>query len=392
MSKAKAHRSSKELSLAAVAFLLLAGVLSAGPAAAHTFTKTDGNDSPGKLDLRSTSVSHTSTGVVHKVTTHGTWTPRSLGNDSFFIIQIDTNNDRNYERCAFIFFASGRLRGSLTNCRSTYIRALPVAKPSGTTARITIPKSAAPPVYWWGVASLWDGPAPCGNGCVDFAPNTFPDILHDLLPPVITMATTPLRVWQTSTTTDFDFDFTVSDAHSGVKSWSVQRQPAGGSTWTTVDSGLSAGGQSRPLVGDPGHWRYRVVATDKQGNVRTGPTRLVLVPTDDIDIDPSSFNSPVTVSDTSAFGGSYQQTDLFTYTFTPTTGCQIFEVIGPGGGDWEVTVTENGSFVGTLQSDDYPAEHRVVLFSTQPCIPAAYIFDQTGGTTPFAVDAVLGSD
>ena len=72
----------------------LPGVLGTGPAAAHTFTKNDGNDSPGKLDLRAVSVSHTSTAVVHKVKTYDAWTPRSLGNDSFFIIQIDKNNDR----------------------------------------------------------------------------------------------------------------------------------------------------------------------------------------------------------------------------------------------------------------------------------------------------------
>ncbi len=89
-----------------------------------------------------------------------------------------------------------------------------VAKLSGTTAKVTIPKSYLTPAYWWGVASLWDGPAPCGNGCVDFVPNTFPDVLHDLLPPVITMTTTPLRVWGSSTDANFTFPFQVSDAHS----------------------------------------------------------------------------------------------------------------------------------------------------------------------------------
>ncbi len=110
------HRSSRRLLLAAVGFALVSGILSAGPVAAHNFTKSDGNDSRGRLDLRSVSVSHTATGVAHKVTTYNSWTSRSLGADSFFIIQIDKNHDQRYERCAFIFFAS-RLRGSLTNCR-----------------------------------------------------------------------------------------------------------------------------------------------------------------------------------------------------------------------------------------------------------------------------------
>ena len=44
--------------LAAAASLLVAGLVSTGPASAHTFTKTDGNDSPGKLDIRTASVGH----------------------------------------------------------------------------------------------------------------------------------------------------------------------------------------------------------------------------------------------------------------------------------------------------------------------------------------------
>lgn len=134
------HRASTRPLLAATALLLVSGLLSTGPASAHTFTKTDGNDSPSRIDLKAVSVSHTSTGVVHKVQTYNPWTPASLQHDSFFVIQIDKNNDRRYERCAFIFYRS-RLRGSLSNCRAQFIRYLPVAKLSGTSARITIPKS-----------------------------------------------------------------------------------------------------------------------------------------------------------------------------------------------------------------------------------------------------------
>ena len=133
-------RSSRQLLPTAVAILLVMGMLSASPAAAHNFTKTDGNDSPGRLDIRTASVRHTSTTVVHIVRTYNAWTPQSLGNDSFFVIQIDKNNNRVYERCAFIFYTN-RLRGSLSNCGARFIRYLPVAKLSGTTARVTIPKS-----------------------------------------------------------------------------------------------------------------------------------------------------------------------------------------------------------------------------------------------------------
>ena len=72
---ARSRRSTMKMLLPAVALLLVSTVLWAGPAAAHTFTRNDGNDSPGRLDLRSVSVSHTSTAVVHKVRTFEVWTP-----------------------------------------------------------------------------------------------------------------------------------------------------------------------------------------------------------------------------------------------------------------------------------------------------------------------------
>ena len=115
------RRSSRYL-LAAIA-LLLVWSLPAGPAAAHTFTRNDANDSASKIDLRSVSVSHTSTSVVHSVRTWNSWTPASLQHDSFFLIGINKDNDAAYERCAFIYYTN-RLRGQLSNCGAQFIRYL----------------------------------------------------------------------------------------------------------------------------------------------------------------------------------------------------------------------------------------------------------------------------
>ncbi|HUF60199.1 MAG TPA: hypothetical protein VMR89_12105 [Actinomycetota bacterium] len=393
--EAKSHRAWRKLPLAVLASLLITGLFSAGPASAHTVTRTDGNDSPGKLDLRSTSVSHTSTGVVHKVTTYGTWSARSLGNDSFFIIQIDKNNDRNYERCAFIFFAGGRLRGSLTNCGNTFIRYLPVAKLSGTTAKITIPKSVLKPAYWWGVASLWDGPAPCGNGCVDFVPNTFPDVLHDLTPPVVTMTTTPLRVWETSMTPLFNFTFTVSDAHSGMKSWRVERRTFEESTWEVVSTGTGSGTKNPAITGVPGHSFYRVVAVDRHGNVKTGPSRRVYVPRDDRDLSPQgTYNdlTPVQVPDSQAWMETLTflgLTDSLSYDYVETAGpCRPFELIGPGGGDWTVQVDVNGVPYTTIDGTGFTGD-RQVLFSYDMCDSTGFVFTVTEANVEFAVDGIV---
>ncbi len=331
---ARAHRSSRHLLLAVVAFSLVMGLLFAGPAAAHKYTKVDGNDSPGKLDLRAVSVSHTATGLVHTFRTYGPWTAKSLGADSFFLIQIDKNKDRKYERCAFIFY-SNRLRGSLTNCRAVFIQFLPVVKVSGTTARITIPKSLIGNVYWWAGASRWDGPAPCRRGCIDFAPNNFPDILHDMVLPVADHDHDPAaRVGELDEhclrLPVLGFRRTFRDQ--------VMDSPAlarsGLMSWTNVASGTGAGPKSRrSLDGVEGtRFDYRVVARDKQGNQRISLSRRVYIPFDDDNLGSARRvrpPNPPSVADGTAFGGAISQmaaTDTLTYTWTPGSDC-LFELI-----------------------------------------------------------------
>lgn len=381
---------------AAAAFLLVAGLMSTGPASAHTFTKTDGNDSPGKLDVRTASVNHGNNKVVHTVRTFEGWTPKNLGNDSFFIIEIDKNFDDDFEQCAFIFFAGGRLRGSLTNCRRTFIRSLPVSKPSKAVASITVPTANTGMAYRWVAFSFWSGlPARCSDRCFDAAPNRPPPILHDLVRPVVDMSAATLRVAQGSTTTTFGFPFTVSDAHSGIASWRVQRRPLQSSTWENVVS-ASGGGAQNPLIsGTEGtHYLYRVVTKDKQGNQTIGPSRTVYVPIDDTSIDPADFTgTPSTIEDTDAFGGSYQALDageVLTLDLAEFDEC-IFELTGPGSGDWIVEVHLNGGgpFV-TLDASDFADAQRQLLLEGLGCVdPSILTFTVVSGSG-FGIDAFVG--
>lgn len=352
--------------LAAAAFLLVAGLMSTGPASAHTFTKTDGNDSPGKLDIRTASVGHATNKVVHTVQTHEGWTPKSLGNDSFFIVEIDKNFDNDFEQCAFIFFSGGRLRGSLTNCRRTFIRSLPVSKPSKASARITIPTANTGGAYRWVVFSFWSGlPARCSDLCFDAAPNRPPPILHDLTLPTVALEEDPIWVWTVSTTPDFMFSFSVDDAHSGVKSWKVERQREGETIWTEVVAGLGSGNQDLTLNGEPGRWLYRVSATDNQGNT-FARAREVLVPTDDASLEPGAFSSPTTIADATAYEGSYTELDLsesFSYTPEPTQIPCEFDLVGPGGGDWVIEVTFGGDFFVSVDSDEVPDGPRQTILN-----------------------------
>jgi hypothetical protein len=387
------RRPSRRLLVVVFPLVLLAPLLSLGPAAAHTFTRNDGNDSPGRLDIRSASVGHQSNRVLHTVRTYETWTPRGLGDDSFFIIGIDKNFDSDFERCAFIFFAGGRLRGSLTNCGRSYIRQLPVTKPSGAVARVSISTADTGLAYRWVAFSYWTGrPVRCSDLCFDAAPNSPPPILHDLILPIVTMTSTPLRVWESSTDANFTFPFDVSDAHTGIRTWTLQSRPVGSASWTTAAAGTGAGAKSPDIAGvEDTRTDYRVVATDMQGNKAISSSRRVYIATDDDSVDASAYESPAIVVDASAFGGSYQETDSFTYVFTPSDGCQYFELVGPGGsGDWAVQVWVDGNFFATLVDDDYVDESRQSLFSSFPCTSVTYFFDQTGGTGRFAVDAVLG--
>jgi hypothetical protein len=395
--RGRAPRGSRQLLVAAAGLVLLSTLLFAGTAVAHNFTKPDGNDSRGKLDLRSVSVSHTAAGVVHRFQTYEPWTAKSLGANSFFVVQIDRNDgpQGDYERCAFIFYTN-RLRGSLTNCGAQFIRFLPVTKISGTAAKITIPTSQTGSVYRWAAASLWVGPAPCGGqGCVDFAPNNFPDVLHDMVPPVVTMTTDPLRVWEDSTGPNFTLPFDVSDADAGIKSWTVQSHAIGSGTWTFVIAGTGAGHKDAPVDSvDGARLDYRVVAKDRQGNRTIGPVRRVYIPRDDDGLGPEGVFSvaPTNVPNVpDAFGGSYSQmaaTDTLTYTWTPPAGDCLFELIGPGTGPWQITVTPAGLTSMPIDDTMFLDAPRQTLFSNDDCNATQYIITVNSG--PFGLDAVLG--
>ncbi len=183
-------------------------------------------------------------------------------------------------------------------------------KVSGTVARISIPRTQTGNVYWWATASRWDGPAPCGGGCVDFVPNNFPDLLHDMIPPVVNTVTTPLRVWQSSTTLPSP---SRSRFPTRIPGSSHGPSNAARSGQDQVDDrclGDRQRGRGGPDIVDGvegTRMEYRVVAKDEQGNRRIGPTRRVYIPRDDDTLAPEGVFSatPTPASDGAPFGGGY---------------------------------------------------------------------------------------
>lgn len=269
---------------AVLGLILSVGSMSAPPAAAHTFTKSDGNDSPGRLDIKSASVKHGSTSVIHTIKTYEGWSAASLEDDSDFVIAIDKNFDDDFELCAIVLYVR-TLRAALTNCGSRLIRTLSVSKPSATTVKVRLPEGQLTPAYRWVAFSFWTGaPARCANTCVDTAPNSPPPILHDLTAPKISNIVIPQNSESAPLTADSLVSFQVSDgAHgAGVRRWSVERRPLGETTWTEVASGSDEGPQDLAIPGSEGSmYEFRIRAEDLQGNRRISATFESFIPFDD---------------------------------------------------------------------------------------------------------------
>jgi len=390
------HRSSSQLLLAAVASLLVLGLLSIGPAAAHNFTKTDPDDTRGLLDLRSASVSHTTNAVVHSFRTFAGWAPRDLGRmSSLFVIGIDKNNDASQaERCVFVFFSS-RLRARLINCiTGAGLGPVPVSKPNRTTVKVNIPKTVTGPSYRWAVISLYFQKKPCLNGCFDGVPNLTGFILHDLIPPTVSMDTDPLRVWETDTDANFEFPFTVSDTGgTSVATWRIQKREPGGAWQDTGVSGAGGGPFNPTVPGEEGtRNHYRVVAVDMHANRTNGPAVLVYIPTDDDNLGPAGVfsNPPTSVANEVFFSGGYSPmaaTDTLTYTFTAPGGDCTFELIGPGDGTWTIEVSADGGLATSVSDTDRDDLPRQTIYSDGSCA-TTYVVTVTAGT--FNLDAVLG--
>jgi hypothetical protein len=318
-------------------FLLVAsvvlGLVPTSPSAlAHTFTKTDGNDSAGRLDLKSVSVRHKGASLEYTFTTYERWKANASLIDSFFLIAIDEQGDGTPNKCAFVYYHGG-LRGELTNCLKKYISALRVSKPSGTTARLTYP--AGGKSHHWFAASYWKG-IRCAKGCYDYAPNKN-WLFHDLVPPTASWVTTVTGdglSTQLSETTTVPVAFAVSDADTSVATWRIDRM-SGCCTWTPFDSGSGSGTIDHDLSFAEGQaYGLRLVATDIQGNVSQPSQVLTLhVPFDDGNAQMLYSAGWSGASAAGYFLGTFDSASTGSATLTFTfTGSKVWLLGGPGNG------------------------------------------------------------
>lgn len=251
------------------------GLAWVGAAQASFAAFADGNDRPGRLDIKRVTEDHGAGGrLVHTITTFGRWPKSLLGpsTPNFFILDISLDGDDQPERFVFIFStANGRMVAVVTRPNGRTVGSATASKPNAKTVKVSFLRSRLgnPTGYRWLAASVFRGRG-CRGGCTDRAPNG--RVLHDIRAPVIDFP----QPQDPAATNPYDLDFTVSDlGGSGPASWELQRFD--GSQWVTIASSpttlpfsfMAAAGATD---------QFRVVAVDGHGNQTVSPIRTVTAP------------------------------------------------------------------------------------------------------------------
>jgi hypothetical protein len=259
----------------------------ATPAGANRIVRSDGNDVAFPLDLKSVQVVHASGQQVFTIATQTAFSNAQVDGDTgWFRVGFDTGS-RSFERTVYIFYASGKMRGVLTDGDGNFIRKVAAARVSANAVRVKVPTAATGSTlnYRFAVWTVWRG-APCSKKepCLDWLPNDG-TILHDLAAPAISWGDVPDPSTQTSTTLTVKIPFKVSDVGgyaSGVARWTLSARPVGTVTWKVVKEGSSHGSFAVPFTGQQGlTYEFRVVAVDEQHNVRVSSRPRVTFPYDD---------------------------------------------------------------------------------------------------------------
>jgi hypothetical protein len=334
--------------------LSLVAALATLPANAHTLVRNDGDDTKGILDLASIEATHDPGSIRYTFTTYRRWRTVDLGNDSYFLVAFDRDQDGDAERCAFVFKSGASLAGSLTNCRRDFIDELPVEKPSGRKVSVSIGETSLGGTHDWRAFSFYaPDERPCLNGCADAVPNRGV-LLHDLEPPLATWNTTTtgrFHSTQVSKTTTIPVSFDVTDADTGVAGWEIGTLQ--GETWTPLASGTSSGNDlvSNLVLEEGKEYLLRIRATDLHENESTTTSTAGLrlaVPYDDQNALLEPAAGWTQISDPEYFQGTALSSSTvgstITFTFTaPIFGTRIEVLGGPGDGYAEMTVSSEGN-------------------------------------------------
>lgn len=250
-------------------------------AAAGKTVVPDGNDRPGRLDIRSASQAHGRDRVKHRIMTFANWPTSLLGpsTSNFFLLEISTDSDPAAERVVIVFSRPSGMVALVFRGGGSFLGRTDASRPNRHTVTIVMREALLgnPAGYRWQAAAFFRGPGGCRGGCTDRAPDGSGRVLHDLRAPSVSFPQPP----SPAATNPYNLEFTVGDAGgSGLAFWRLEQRDDGAVAWTLVDDDSTVGPQSVSfLAAAPGDIdEFRVVAVDEHGNRTFSPIREVMAP------------------------------------------------------------------------------------------------------------------
>jgi hypothetical protein len=375
------------------------GIVAIAPPAQADIVRTDGNDTPGPLDLSSVRLTPLRSADRFQVKTLAKFTAKQLDGDKGWLeVDFDTNADRTYDFWVAVFYHKGKLI-AIQGHRSNTLRQLPARRVDARTVSFEITHGQLDKVhsYDFVAVSVWRA-APCTakKPCVDTIPNRYPLIRYDFTSPTVTWKNPPTMSTQASDTLTYPVSVVLKDDKygSGIKSWTFQLSDDG-SDWSTFKKGTSAS-PTIQIPGEPGHrYGYRIIVLDKQGNKETSKWQYdTLVPFDDRDAS-LAYSDGVQSARAGALEGTITtlaKTETLTYstTFAGLDGEDFAIVMGKPatpGTTATATVSYDGVVQFTLTENDATADMAIGQgLNPGPGLHTLVI--TTTSTEPFVIDGV----
>ena len=362
---------------------------------AFSISRNDGNDVPGPLDLASMRISRGKSNDTVAFAAHGAVSNTAIDpSNGNFAILIDINDDRDYDYGQYVFFAAGKLRGTLVNLNTNNLidRTVPTSRTGSRGFRQVIQRAKihSPGTYRFAVYGYYQA-SPCSkqHPCIDTIPNRYPLIPLDHRAP-----SSAWDSWETYSgdatddlTSPVQFHFDDDQFGTGVKGWEVQRRKAGATKWVTVDHGKTIS----PTVLVPGAagntYDVRTIVVDRQKNRKISTSKRTTFPYDD----DAAVYDPSVIQDETATGWflgtrsgiSNAVPGTATFTFTGGSGTQVCVMGGPvDSGTATADVDLDGAVVVPMTEDVSVLVHsRIQCYLTDNANPHTLVVTGTSAST-----------
>lgn len=137
---------------------------------------SDGNDTPGRADVRRVRSSADQDPPRWKIKTFSAWTPKGMWDAGYFVVFIDTLGGAAPDYHVLAYSVGTKMRGGLyketADGGETRIGGAPVKKSGKRGVRVTVPLDKLDrtrPYFRWNVVTLFTGKG-CQNVCFDRVP------------------------------------------------------------------------------------------------------------------------------------------------------------------------------------------------------------------------------